>query len=111
MKATIILDMFAQTAVQHFMSKRQSAIAVEIRAAVECAHLNNTKLESGQEDANSKHTVQTSNHAAGPVVNLVNVAADNGNGEMISGEIVAHDDQILIFDNHSIFNADNCKKS
>ena len=103
--------MSVQTAVQHFLLKKENAIAVEKYAVADAAHLNNTKLESGQEDANSKHTVQTSNHAAGPVVNLVNVAADNGNGEMISGEIVAHDDQILIFDNHSIFNANNCKKS
>ena len=57
-KAIIHSDMSAQTAVLHFMSEKEIAIAVEQFVFADVAHLNLMKLESGPEDAVSVHIAQ-----------------------------------------------------
>ena len=81
--------MYAQTAVHHFLSKRENAIAVEKYAVADAAHLKNTKLESGQEDVHLRLIAQVSNHAVTLTVNIVKVAADLGQSEMIFGVTAA----------------------
>ena len=88
-KAIIRSDMSAQTAVLHFMSEKEIAIAVEMFVFADVAHLKLMKLESGPEDAITVHIAQMSSLAALAVVNAVKVAADRGHVEMISGEIAA----------------------
>ena len=92
MKATTHSDMSVQTAVQHFLLKKENAIAVEKYAVADAAHLNNTKLESGQEDADFILIVQVSNHAVTLTVNIVKDASDLGQAEMIFGVTAALDD-------------------
>ena len=82
-------DMSAQTAVLHFMSEKEIAIAVEQLVVADVAHLKIMKLESGPEDAVSVHIAQMSSHAAIAIVNPVKIAADHGHVEMISMEIAA----------------------
>ena len=84
--------MSVQTAVQHFLLKKENAIAVEKYAVADAAHLNNTKLESGQEDAIFILIVQVSNHAVTLTVNIVKDASDLGQAEMIFGVTAALDD-------------------
>ena len=55
------------------------------------------KLESGPEDALTKHIAQMSSHAAMPIANALNHAADRGQLEMISGEIAALNDQCFSY--------------
>ena len=88
-KAIIHSDMSAQTAVPHFISEKEIAIAVEMFVFAVFAHLKLMKLESGPEDAITVHIAQMSSLAALAVVNAVKVAADRGYVEMISGEIAA----------------------
>ena len=92
MKATTHSDMSVQTAVHHFLLKKENAIAVEKYAVADAAHLNNTKLESGQEDAHFILIVQVSNHAVTLTVNIVKDASDLGQAEMIFGVTAALDD-------------------
>ena len=84
--------MSVQTAGQHFLLKKENAIAVEKYAVADAAHLNNTKLESGQEDADFILIVQVSNHAVTLTVNIVKDASDLGQAEMIFGVTAALDD-------------------
>ena len=92
-KAIIHSDMSAQTAVLHFISDKEIAIAVELNVVAVVAHLNLMKLESGAEDAVSVHIAQMSSHAAIAIVNAWNTAADRGHVGMISMEIAALNDQ------------------
>ena len=87
MKATTHSDMSVQTAVHHFLLKKENAIAVEKYAVADAAHLKHTKLESGQEDANLRLIAQMSNHAVKLTVNTLH--ADLGQREMIFLETVA----------------------
>ena len=84
--------MYAQTAVHHFLSNRENAIAVELFAVADAAHLKHTKLESGQEDVHLRLIAQVSNHAVTLTVNIVKVAADLGQSEMIFGVTAALND-------------------
>ena len=90
MKVTTHSDMSVQTAVHHFLLKRENAISVEKYAVADNAHLNNTKLESGLEDAHLRLIAQVSNHAAMLTVNTLH--ADLGHGEMIFLETAALND-------------------
>ena len=92
MTATTHSDMSVQTAGHHFLLKKENAIAVEKYAVADAAHLNNTKLESGQEDADFILIVQVSNHAVTLTVNIVKDASDLGQAEMIFGVTAALDD-------------------
>ncbi len=82
------------------MSKRQSAIAVEMTSSVDAARPNFTKLASRQEVEHSKHIVQTLKYTASLTVNVVQVAAHYRRLEIISWEIVGLEDQIIIFDDY-----------
>ena len=88
-KAIIHSDISAQTAVLHFISEKEIAIAVGICVFADVAHLNLMKLESGPEDAITVHIAQMSSHAALACVNALKIAADRGHVEMISLEIAA----------------------
>ena len=88
-KQIIHSDMSAQTVVLHFISEKEIAIAVEQFVVADVAHLKLMKMESGPEDAVTKHIAQMSSHAAIAIVKPVNHAADRGHMEMISLEIAA----------------------
>ncbi len=79
LKAAGHSDMSAQPAVQQFISKRQIhvVIVVEKFVVADACHVNLTKLESGQEDAISKHSALVRNHV------VILVAANQIRKEMI----------------------------